>query len=78
MKSLVFSIILFVIVIDCIAQNNKALNKKTESLYNEAKISAQAGDRVKAIALLNQVLKYDPKYFMAFFGLADIYHETGE
>jgi len=78
MKSLVFSIILFVIVIDCISQNNKALNKKTESLYNEAKINAQAGDRAKAIALLNQVLKYDPKYFMAFFGLADIYHETGE
>lgn len=78
MRSLIFSIILFAFVINCIAQNNKALNKKVESLYNEAKTCAQAGDRVKAIALLNQVLKNDPLYFMAFFGLADIYHETGE
>ncbi len=78
MRGLIFTIILFVIVVDCIAQNNNALNKKVESLYNEAKTNAQAGDKVKAIALLNQVIKNDPKYYMAFFGLADIYHETKE
>ncbi len=78
MRGLIFTIILFVISVDCISQNNNALNKKTETLYNEAKSNAQAGDRGKAIALLNQVLKIDPQYYMAFFGLADIYHETKE
>ena len=78
MRRLIFSVIPLVIVVNCIAQNNNVLNKKTESLYNEAKISAQAGDRVKAIAMLNQVLKNDPQYYMAFFGLSDIYHETKE
>lgn len=76
MRSIIFTIILFIIVVDCIAQNNQSLNKKVESLYNDAKTNAQAGEKIKAIALLNQVLKNDPQYFMAYFGLADIYHET--
>ena len=78
MRWLIFTFILFVISVDCISQNNNALNKKTEILYNEAKSNAQAGDKVKAISLLQQVLKNDPQYYMAFFGLADIYHETKE
>lgn len=78
MRKLLFMIILFVVALNGLSQNNKASNKKVESLYNEAKVNAQAGDKVKAIALLNQVLKNDPQYYMAFFGLADIYHETKE
>ena len=78
MKRFIFFIILFAVVTDCIAQNNKDLIKKTELLYNEAKAYAQEGDKVKAIAVLNQLLKLDPHYFMAFFGLADIYHEMKE
>jgi len=78
MKGLIFAMVLFVSVVACNAQKNNAGNKKTESLYNEAKITAQAGDKIKAIALLNEVLKSDPQYFMAYFGLADIYHETKE
>jgi len=78
MKRLVFFITLFVLVIDCNAQDYKTLNKKTESLYNEAKNQAQTGDRVKAINLLNQILKSDPQFYMAYFGLADIYHGTGD
>jgi len=78
MRRLFFTIILFAVVLNCLAQSNKASDKKIESLFNEAKTNAQAGDKVKAIALLNQVLKNDPQYFMAFFGLADIYHETKE
>jgi len=61
-----------------IAQNNSAVIKKVESLYNEARINAQSGDRGKAISLLNQILKIDPQYDMAWFGLADIYHESKE
>ena len=61
---------------NCIAQNNVAELKKVESLYTEAKISAQAGDRAKAMMLLKQIIKSDPQYYMAWFGLADIYHET--
>jgi len=78
MRRLIFTIFLFAVVLNCVSQNNKASNKKVESLYNEAKVDAQAGDKVKAIALLNLVLKNDPQYYMAFFGLADIYHETKE
>jgi len=78
MRRLFFTIILFAVAFNCISQNNKASDKKIESLYNEAKANAQAGDKVKAIALLKQVLKNDPQYYMAFFGLADIYHETKE
>ena len=61
---------------NCIAQNNVAELKKVESLYTEAKINAQAGDRAKAIVLLRQIIKIDPQYYMAWFGLADIYHEA--
>ena len=78
MRRLFFTIILFAVALNCVSQNNKASDKKVESLYNEAKTYAQAGDKVRAIALLNQVLKNDPQYYMAFFGLADIYHETKE
>jgi outer membrane protein assembly factor BamD (BamD/ComL family) len=62
MKRFIFFIILFVVVSDCIAQNNKELIKKIELLYNEAKAYAQDGEKVKAIAVLNQVLKNDPHY----------------
>ncbi|NEW84745.1 MAG: OmpA family protein [Mariniphaga sp.] len=78
MRRLFFVIIFFAAALNCVSQNNNASNKKVESLYNEAKTNAQAGDKVKAIALLNQVIKNDPQYYMAFFGLADIYHETKE
>src|SRR5512133_237630 len=78
MRRFVFVLIVFVSVCNSFAQNVSSLQKKTGALYNEAKINAQAGDKVKAIALLNQVIKSDPRYYMAFFGLADIYHETGD
>jgi len=78
MKKLVFLIALLAILGDCLAQNASPLKKKTDAIYNDAKTFAQAGDRTKAIGLLNQVLKTDPQYYMAYFGLADIYHETGE
>lgn len=71
-------LIVIVAVYNAVAQNFSPLHKKAVALYNEAKISAQAGDKVRAISLLNQVLKSDPRYYMAFFGLADIYHETGD
>jgi len=78
MRGLIYCIILLTVAVDCFAQSKSTMNKKVESLYNEAKANAQAGDKVKAVALLNQILKNDPKYYMAFFGLADIYHETKE
>jgi len=77
MRRLFCPFIFLVIFVDCIAQNNNSLEKKSKILYNEAIICAQSGDRVKAINLLNKVLKNDPQYYMAFFGLADIYHESG-
>ncbi len=78
MKKIFGIIILFLIGFNCIGQNAKSLSTKSESLYNEAKISAQAGDRGKAITLLQKLIKKDSSYYMAYFGLADIYHESGE
>jgi outer membrane protein OmpA-like peptidoglycan-associated protein len=57
------------------AQNRDALNKRSGSMYNEAKLLAQSGDRTHAIDILANVIKKDPHFFMAYFGLADIYHE---
>ena len=78
MKSISGIIFFFLIGISCMGQNVKSLSAKSQSLYNEAVINAQAGDRTKAISLLQKVLKIDPQYYMAYFGLADLYHETGE
>ena len=77
MRLLLFICVLFADV-NCMAQNNGTVNKKSESLYNQAKILAQAGDSRKAIDVLHQVLKNDPQFYLAWFGLADIYHETRE
>lgn len=77
MSKLIFIVFLFVTSASLAQKNNSAL-KVSESLYNEAKSSAQAGDNAKAIALLNKLLKHDSAHYMAWFGLADIYHETRE
>lgn len=66
------------IAVGCFAQHHNSSEKKAGLLYNEAKIEAQLGDRSKAIMLLKEVLRSDTGYYMAYFGLADIYHETGE
>ncbi len=77
MRTLILISFLF-FAFECTAQKSNSVSKVSESLYNEAKNNAQAGDRAKAIIQLNKVLKNDPSYFMAYFGLADIYHETAE
>ncbi|MEI6138100.1 MAG: OmpA family protein [Mariniphaga sp.] len=75
----------YIIVILCliITYNSKAQKlgqseKKADALYSEAKIQATKGDRLKAITLLNQIIKIDSQYYLAYFGLADIYHGTGQ
>ena len=78
MRRLIIAFTCFLIVVNCVAQKKGAAIGKAEALYNEAKSQAQAGDRDKAISFLNQSLKADPQYYMAFFGLADIYHGTKE
>jgi len=78
MRRLIIAITCFLIVVNCVAQKKGTAGEKAEVLYNEAKTQAQTGDKDKAISLLNQSLKADPQYYMAFFGLADIYHESKE
>ena len=75
----------YILVIICLlitynsgAQKLGQTGKKADALYNEAKIQATKGDRLKAIALLNQVIKTDIQYYLAYFGLADVYHGTGQ
>ena len=78
MKKIFGVIILFLIGFNSIGQNAKSLSTKAQSLYNEAKVLAQAGDSRKAIEVLHRVLKNDPQFYLAWFGLADIFHETRE
>ncbi len=78
MRRILFIVTCFMIFGNAMAQKGNAQKGRAAGLYNEAKINAQAGDRNKAISLLNQVIKIDPQYYMAFFGLADVYHETGD
>jgi flagellar motor protein MotB len=68
-------LLLALITSEGFAQTNATVRKKVESVYNEAKSCAQNGESDKAIKLLHQVLDIDPNYYMAYFGLADIYHE---
>ena len=56
-------------------QSRDVLNKKSVKLYNDAKFYAQSGNRTHAVNLLQDIIKKDPPFFMAYFGLADIYHE---
>jgi outer membrane protein OmpA-like peptidoglycan-associated protein len=78
MKKIFGIIILVLIGFNSIGQNVKSLSSKTESLYKEANDLAQAGDSRKAIDALQRILKNDPQYYLAWFGLADLYHETRE
>ena len=76
MRKIIFVILLFFTTV-CAAQKSNSLQKISESLYNEAKISAQSGERDKAVTLLQKLIKKDSSYYMAYFGLSDIYHESG-
>lgn len=77
MKFCLLSFILFLGSLSLYAQHSKD-SRKIEVLYNNAKERAQAGDRVKAIELLVQILKIDSTYYQARFALADLYHEAGK
>ena len=78
MKKIFGIIILVLFGFNSMGQNAKSLSSKTESLYKEANDLAQAGDSRKAIDALQRILKNDPQYYLAWFGLADLYHETRE
>ncbi len=71
-------LLLALITSDSFAQTSYAVRKKVESVYNEAKRCAQNGESEKAIKLLHHVLDIDSNYYMAYFGLADMYHEKGD
>lgn len=64
----------FIQVLD--AQNPSALQKKTSALYQEALSHSQQGNPQKSIQLLNDILKLDPVFYMAYFALADLSHES--
>ena len=78
MRRFSYIIIFLLIVVNVMAQNRGSSQKLSDLQYNEAKILAQNGEGQKAVSLLLKVLKNDPGYYMAWFGLADLYHESGE
>ena len=71
-------ILCLTITYNSFAQKAGVSEKKADALYNEAKIQAVVGDRSKALGLLNQIIRTYPEYYMAYFGLADIYHGTNQ
>jgi len=73
-----YIIIFLLIVANGMAQHRNSSQNSADSQYNEAKILAQNGEGQKAVSLLLKVLKNEPDYYMAYFGLADLYHESGE
>jgi len=60
------------------AQRSASLQKKVTALYAEALGYSQQGNAMKSAALLKELLKKDPSYFMAYFALADLSHEAGD
>jgi outer membrane protein OmpA-like peptidoglycan-associated protein len=78
MKILLISLSFFLFSIDLDAQKSSSSKKNVEVMYNEAKIKAQKGESDEAVKLLLQILSLDQSYYMAHFGLADIFHESGK
>ena len=60
------------------AQRSASLLKKVTALYAEALDCSQQGNATKSAALLKELVKIDPTYFMAYFALADLSHEAGD
>ena len=75
MKLLSAFVLLILLPIGMNAQNSGALLKKINSLYNEALALSQQGNTVQSVQLLRQILKMDSTWHMAYFALADLYHE---
>jgi outer membrane protein OmpA-like peptidoglycan-associated protein len=74
-----FYLVFLAIFISCLnihAQKKVSPQQKVEMIYNDAKIKAQSGESDVAAELLQQILKIDPNYYLAHFGLADIYHDA--
>ncbi len=78
MKSFIILLSLLLFFFNLSAQRKASNRKNTDALYEEARMSAQKGESDKAMELLQKILKLDGSYYMAHFGLADIYHESGK
>ncbi len=73
------SILFFIgVITETFAQRRSTAPGKAESLFQEALIQYQGGSSAKAIALLEQALKEQDSFYMAHFGLADIFHAEGK
>lgn len=57
------------------AQNSGALLKKINSLYKDALTLSEQGNTAQSVQLLQQILKMDSTWHMAYFALSDLYHE---
>ena len=76
---LLTAFVLFLFLVGTLsAQKSTSLQKKTASLYSEALTLSQLGNSTKSKQLLDELVKLDPTYFMAYFALADLSHETGD
>lgn len=76
---LLTAIVLFLFLLGTLsAQKSTSLQKKTTALYSEALALSQQGNSTKSRQLLDELVKLDPTYFMAYFALADLSHETGD
>ena len=78
MKLFAAFILLFLLCGTSYAQKSKELNVKLSALYQEALTSSQQGNSLKSVRLLNDMLKMDSTFYLAYFALADLSHEAGK
>lgn len=78
MKIYLAFFIIMVNVLTLNGQSSASVQKKVETIYNEAKVKAQNGESDAAMGLLFRILKLDENFYLAHFALADIYHESGK
>ena len=73
-----FPILLFLVCCNLSqGQNAASVQKRNLSLYQEALNLSQQGNSTRSKQLLSDILKSDSTFYMAFFALADLSHESG-
>ncbi|HEY5510015.1 MAG TPA: OmpA family protein [Prolixibacteraceae bacterium] len=78
MKLLLTLVLLLILPIGMYAQKTTSSPKKTDALYQEALTLSKERNSQKSAVRLHEILKLDSTFYMAFFALADLSHESGK
>jgi hypothetical protein len=78
MKLLTTCVLLILLPGMMLAQKSAVVQKKIETLYQEALELSQQGNSASSAMKLHEILNLDPNFYQAFFALADLSHESGK